>query len=123
MRQFLLGSLLILATLFSVIPVVLAVPPATPGTVPPCVGCPLTNVSQVVSLITGIVNQMQIVFWTVAAGSGLYAAFLFIRGGSNTESLKQAKNQILYTVIAVILGVLAYGIPGIVTDFLKNVRG
>lgn len=85
---------------------------------PPCSTCPLQSVQDVILLITAIVTQIQIVFWIVAAGSALYAAFLFIRGGSNSESLKKAKNQIIYTVVAVALGVIAYGIPALVENFL-----
>ncbi|MEK7093733.1 MAG: hypothetical protein AAB903_00120 [Patescibacteria group bacterium] len=94
-------------------------PLASYATPPACPSCPITSVRGVVQLITAIVTQLQIVFWIVAAGSAIYAAFLFIRGGSSSESLKKAKNQIIYTVVAVALGVVAYGIPALVDNFLR----
>jgi len=105
-------ALYFLLLAFLVLPVVTYAQPA-------CDDCPIKTVDDVIALIVGIVERLQIVFWITAAGSGLYAAFLFIRGGSSSESLKKAKNQILYTVIAIALGLIAFGIPRLVDSFLK----
>lgn len=110
----LFGLLLILPTLSY------AVPPVDCTVTPTPAGCgPLNTVEQVVNLLVAIVEQMQVIFWIVAAGSALYAAFLYIRGGSSSETLKKAQKQIIYTVIAVALGVIAYGIPSLVNSFLS----
>lgn len=82
-------------------------------------GAPLCNVQQVIDLIVAIVNNMQVIFWVVAAGSGLYAAFLYMRSSGSSEMLKKAQNQFVYTVIAVALAVIAFGLPAIIDSFLR----
>lgn len=111
MRVFLYGLFASVVSLIALLPSLAGAATST------CADCP-TSVGEIISLITAIVERLQIIFWVVAAGSALYAAFLYIRGGSSTETLKKAQKQILYTVIAVALGVMAFGIPALIESFL-----
>ncbi len=90
-----------------------AVPTCGPSTSPLC------NVDDVISLITALVNYMQVVFWILAAASGLYAGILYLRSGGKPEMLKSAEKQLIYTVVAVAVAVMAYGIPKLVDSFLR----
>lgn len=97
----------------------LVVPGISFATTPPPCDAPLCDVDGVISLITALVNYMQAVFWILAAASGLYAGILYLRSGGKPEMLKSAEKQLIYTVVAVAVAVMAYGIPTLVDSFLR----
>lgn len=86
----------------------------TPGTG----GAPITSPTDILWTLVDIVDFMQAVFWIAAAGFGLLSAYLYLASVGDTEKLKRAKNMLIYTVVAVALAVIAYGIPIIVSNFI-----
>jgi hypothetical protein len=63
------------------------------------------------------VNWMIGVFWILAVGFVIWAAFLYLSAGGNEDRVLEAKKRLLYAVIAAIIALLSTGI-GIITENL-----
>ena len=87
---------------------------------PPGGGAPVTNVTSVLIRNLDIVDLIQAIFWIAAAGFGLYAAFLFLTAGGSPEKLKKAKDMLIYTIVAISVAIIAFGLPRIVGNFLAG---
>lgn len=79
---------------------------------------PITSVGQTLDVVVNILNFAQAVFWILAAGFGLYGAYLYLFSQGSKESVTQAKNMMVYTVVAVVVAIISYGIPAIVNNFV-----
>ena len=80
---------------------------------------PISSVSGVILLFNSIVVWIAWAFWIAAAGFVFYAAFLYLTAAGSDERVKKAHKQLLYSVIAVAVGLMAYGLP----YFVQNVLG
>jgi len=87
---------------------------------PPGGGAPVTSVTTVFNRVLDIVDFMQAIFWIAAAGFGLYAAFLYLTSGGSPEGIKKAKDMLIYTVVAIFVAIIAFGLPMIITNFLTG---
>lgn len=79
---------------------------------------PVTNAGQVLDVVVNMLNFAQAVFWVMAAGFGLYGAYLYLFSQGNKESVTQAKNMFIYMAVAIFVAIIAYGIPSIVVNFV-----
>lgn len=50
----------------------------------------------------------------------LYAAFLYLTAGGDEEKIKQAKNYIIYAVVALVVGAISQALIAIVNNFLQT---
>ena len=66
-----------------------------------------------------LANIIATLFWTAAVISAIYAAFLFLAAGGNEEKTTKAKKMFLYTVIAIVIGLIAFGLPELIKNILK----
>jgi hypothetical protein len=123
-RFFVLTPILILFLACVVfVPVILAAPGDNPfsgapfprSTRPPASG-PVTDLGSALSILLYIVNLAQIVFWIMTVGFALYGAYLYLFAVGDKESAAKARKVFIYAVIAALLSIVAYGIPGIVAD-------
>jgi uncharacterized membrane protein len=73
----------------------------------------------VITAAEAFVVWMYRVFWVVAVGFVIWAAFLFLSAGGDAEKVTKAKKMLLYAVIAAAIVLLANGIDVIVTNLLK----
>ncbi len=90
---------------------------------PPPLGNPQSPIStpgEVKTSLQNIVNWMSTVFWIVAVGYVIWAAFLFLNAGGDSEKIEAAKKRILYALIAGVVALLANGILSIVTNIIKG---
>ncbi len=77
---------------------------------------------------TGTINVMdvlnRVVNWTFtfllafAVISILYSAFLFLTAGGDPEKINKAKSQLMYSVVAIAIALVAKGVVFIVKDIL-----
>ncbi|MEK7093735.1 MAG: hypothetical protein AAB903_00130 [Patescibacteria group bacterium] len=88
------------------------------GVVPPSEGQPINDVNDALYILVSVIELAQIVFWILTVGFGLYGAYLYLFSGGNTEKAAQARKVFIYAIVAGLLGVIAYGIPGIVEGFV-----
>ena len=62
----------------------------------------------------GILMALGIVFV-------LYAAFLYLMAQGNEERINTAKTVLIYSIVALIVGVLAGGVSVLIQDFVAQV--
>lgn len=79
---------------------------------------PVTRVDSALGVLVRVVDFAQVAFWIVAAGFGLYAAYLYLFSQGDKEAINKAKKMLLYTIVASALAIIAYGIPAIIYNFL-----
>lgn len=80
----------------------------------------ITSVADVESTLDKIVTRMYEVFWILAVGIIIWAAFTFLTAGGNEEKIEKAKKILLYAVIAAAAALLANGVGPIVTNILQG---
>lgn len=92
-----------------------AVPtPPDPG--PPGIDNPLSNISDIPTLITTIVDAVTTIGYYVVVIFIIYAGFLFVKARGDKGGLEEAKKTFLWTVVgaAVLLG------ASILSNVIKN---
>ncbi|MEK7187645.1 MAG: hypothetical protein AAB691_02210 [Patescibacteria group bacterium] len=85
--------------------------------VPPNPG-PVNDVFTMLGVLTSVIELAQIIFWILTVGFGLYGSYLYLFAAGNAEKAIQARKVFLYAVIAGVLAILSYSIPGIVESFV-----
>ena len=78
----------------------------------------ITSLSGVESVISRIVNWITTLFFVVAILYIFYAAYLFLTSGGDEEKIKTAKTQLLYSIIAIAVALLAGTMRYIVASIL-----
>ncbi len=90
------------------------------------VGCPLPPCGSDVSPTTGpaftdliqtIFNVVFGILVIVAAFFLLFAAFEYITAQGEQEKIHKAKNTIVYAIVALVVAILAWGLPRVVLSF------
>jgi uncharacterized membrane protein len=79
----------------------------------------LEEPGDIIALMKKAVTYMYTAFYIVAVGFILWAAFSYLQGGTNPEKIKEAKNQLKYAVIAIIIALVASGVSTIISNFIK----
>lgn len=85
---------------------------------PPNSQGPITSGDDIVSLIATIGEWVSIIFWILAVVFILYAGFLYMSAQGSPEKVKKANGQLLYGIIAIVVGLIAYGLPKLVEAIL-----
>ena len=78
----------------------------------------ITDIGQVQTAAEKIVVWLYGMFWIVAVGFIIWAAFLFMGANGEAEKITKAKTILVYTLIAAAVVLLANGIRDIVTNLL-----
>jgi hypothetical protein len=81
---------------------------------------PIRTVQNVLDLIQKILLWVSTAFWLAAGAATLYAAYLYLTAAGNDERVKKAKQQLLYAVIAIIIAIMAAGLPALINSFLNK---
>ena len=84
---------------------------------------PVTSFDQVIVILNRILTWFATAFWIFAVGGSFYAGFLYLTASGSPERVQKAKKQMVYVVIAVIIGLLAYGVPTILRIILAGDGG
>lgn len=92
----------------------------TPVLPPTDTTAPIQDVEGGIDLFRQVLSWFAIVFWIAAALFVFYAAFLYLTAAGNEEQVKKASSQLLYAVIAIAVGLMAYGLPAFVKTFLEG---
>ena len=74
---------------------------------------PVTSTGDLVDIILGLVNWVAWFVALVAVLFGLYAGILFITAGGDDEKLTKAKNILLYSIVGIVVAILAFSIVAI----------
>ncbi len=81
---------------------------------------PISSLSGVQTSLYGIVNWIIVIFWVLTVLFLVWAAVLYLTGAGNEEKIKEAKNRVIYAIIAAAIALLATGLQSIVTSILKG---
>lgn len=97
----------------------------TPGTVPSAgeLGIPESPIEEpeeLLDVVAGVVTWTYVIFFIIAVMYVLFAAYNYLTGADEPETIKKARRQLIYAAIAIIVALLAYGIVAIVENFLKQ---
>ncbi len=84
----------------------------------PFVGGRTENVSGLVAIFSDIVKWIYTIFFIVAVMFVIFAAFTYLTAGGDAEKVGNAKNQIIYAAVAIIVALLAVSFESIVRNFL-----
>lgn len=84
---------------------------------------PITTKQQVIDFFNNTAETVQKIFWAVAIIAIFYSGFLYATAGGNEQRVDKAKKSLLYGVIAVAIGVMAFGIEPLVRSFLGGAGG
>ena len=79
----------------------------------------ITSLSGVEAVITRIVNWITGLFFVAAILYIFYAAWLYLSAAGDEEQIKKAKNQLLYSIIAIAVALLAGTMRYIVASILS----
>lgn len=97
----------------------LAVPPLAPFALAAVTGAtPPTTVDQIIAIINKIKGFVVSVFAIAAVIVLFYAAFLYLTAGGDAEKVDKAKKQLYYAIIAIVIAVLAEGVPALIKNIL-----
>jgi uncharacterized membrane protein len=67
----------------------------------------MASVADVESTITSILGKLYQIFWLIAVIMIIWSAYNFLVSGGDEEKVQKAKRTLLYTVIAVVVAILA----------------
>lgn len=84
----------------------------------PEIGGRTGNVSGLVSIFADIVKWIYTIFFIVAVMFVIFAAFTYLTAGGDAEKVGNAKTQIIYAAVAIIVALLAVSLESIVRNFL-----
>lgn len=92
------------------------------GTFPP-VNAPnvgIQGLGDINQIIVGLVNWVTGLFFVAAVLFLFYAAYLYLSAAGDPEQLTKAKNQLIYSVIAIAVALLAGSVRFIVESILQR---
>jgi len=77
----------------------------------------ITSIQDVNALINKLISWMQFLLFALAALFIVMAAFTYLLAGGDPEKTGKAKNQVIYSIIAIAIALLATGIVLVVRSF------
>jgi len=79
----------------------------------------ITSIGQFVTALCTVMNWLYTFFLVLSVLMILWAAFLYVTSAGSDEKIKQAKQTIVYAVIAIIVAAIAAGLPNIIETLLS----
>ena len=80
----------------------------------------ITSVSAVTNVLSRIVGFMQVLLFAAAGVFIVLAAFQYLTAGGDEEKVKEARQKLVYAMIAIAIGLVATGIGSVVKDVIGN---
>jgi len=93
-----------------------------PAPIPSDPSSPIKSGQDIMDFLGGLLEYMVIVFWILAIAASLYAAYLYLFARGNEEKAKEARKMLWYAVIAIVIGLIAFGLPALIKSILE-IRG
>lgn len=79
----------------------------------------ITSVQDIFDIIQTIINWLAATFFAVAVIFIFYAAYLYLTAAGDPEKLTKAKNQLIYSIVAIAIGLIAFSVTTIVSNFIR----
>lgn len=87
---------------------------------PPRAYGPIQSGWQIMLVVGTLARWLAMVFWIAAIASAFYAGYLYLFAAGNQEMVKKANKQIWYTIIAIVIGLMAWGLPALIKNLLST---
>jgi hypothetical protein len=81
---------------------------------------PINSVSQGVDILSSVVGWVYRVFFILTVLFVLLAAYKYLTKADDAEKIKEARQQLVYAAIAVVVALLSVGFSAIVDSFLTS---
>lgn len=78
---------------------------------------PITDTNQIFNIIDRILNFAATLFFSVAVFFIFWSGYLYLK--SDEESIKAAKNQLIYAAVAIFVGLIAFSFPRFIENFVR----
>ena len=79
---------------------------------------PINTPDDIFNLLDKLLGYFATAFWMFAIGAVFYAGYLYLTAAGDSNKLKKAHQMILWTVVAVVIGLFAYGLPKLIQNIL-----
>jgi len=79
---------------------------------------PITTASGIVTKLGDVAGWLFAIFLALAVLFLIYAAFMYLTAAGNTDKTTGARNALIYGIVAIVVAVVAGGIPKIVCSIL-----
>ena len=90
-----------------------------PGVIPPTsLKSPINSPTEVVTTLNTISGWLFTIFFALAIVFLIYAAFVYLTAGGNETRVGSAKNILIYAIVAIVVALVAGGIPLFVAGLL-----
>lgn len=83
----------------------------------------ISKLSEVTTTAKNIVNWIIVMFWILTVFFLIWAAIIYLTAGGEEDKLKEAKNRVIYALIAGVIALLSTGLSAIVTNLLGITSG
>ncbi len=83
----------------------------------------IQRIEDIYALIEKVALWFQAFFFIIAAIFIILAAFSYLTSGGEKEKLAEAKNRLIYAVIAIVVAMLAFVLKTVVRNFLGTGTG
>jgi cytochrome bd-type quinol oxidase subunit 2 len=114
-------SFLLVISLLLVIPLVsvVAYNPTVPGSATAKV-LDVKNLTDVGALSKNIAGILQFVLFAIAGIFIVIAGYIYLTAQGETDKTVNSRNMIFFAVVAIMIGLLAFFLPNLVTEVLKS---
>ena len=78
----------------------------------------VSTVAETTKVIGNVANALGVVLFALAAIFILIAGFFYLTAAGNQTQLDKAKNTLIYAIVGIVLGLVAFSVPDLVQNFL-----
>jgi|SRR3989304_4612424 len=79
----------------------------------------VSTVDKTTTAISNVANALGVVLFALAAIFILIAGFFYLTAAGNQTQLDKAKNTLIYAIVGIVLGLIAFSVPTLVKNFLS----
>lgn len=84
-----------------------------------CGDCPISTVQQIYGILKKAVQYTYVAFFFVAIFFILLAAYNFLFARGDPQKIKNARNEILWAIVAIVIALLSVAAASIVQSFIN----
>ena len=95
-----------------------ALVPVAWGAVEPIQSDKIDEVSELSNKIANVATGLATVLFALAAIFIIISGIFYLTAAGNQTQLDKAKNTLIYAIVGVVLGLIAFGVAGLVKNFL-----
>ena len=99
---------------------VLALIPVAQGQPKPIPEGNIDTVSEVSGIIDNVATGLSVILFALAAIFIIISGIFYLTAAGNQTQLDKAKNTLIYAIVGVVLGLIAFGVASLTESFLTG---